>query len=84
MELALALKGGNLEFALVLLKHGAQVTVKGNNNSPPLHLVSICGYGGFAGLLLEHYADVDVQDGHKSLESLSSTAPTRIPETFLG
>ena len=60
--LHVASRAGHVEFARVLVGHGADVNAQGQYKSTPLHLASQRGHVDFAWLLVEHGADVDSQD----------------------
>jgi len=60
--LHVALRGGHVKFARVLLEHGADVNAQDDYKSTPLHVALKDGQVGFARVLLEHGADFNSQD----------------------
>ena len=69
--------GGHLEFAQVLIEHGADVNAKDESKSSPLHLALRGGHVGFAQVLVEHGADVNAQDSQVDAGASSVRRRTR-------
>ena len=58
----------------LLIKHGADVSVKDKTHATSLHVAALCGSFETVRLLLEHGADVTVIDGsHKTPLHLASS-----------
>ena len=60
--LHIAVKNGQEEATKVLLKYGANVNEKGDNNSTPLHLASLYGHSNIMKILIENKADVHAKN----------------------
>ena len=64
--LHLALKGGDVEFAQVLIEQGADVNAEDDSKWTPLHRASDGGHVVFAQMLIEHGANMNAQDNSES------------------
>ena len=59
------LRGGHVEFARLLIQHGADVSAQDNCKWTPLHFASEGGHVQLAWLLIGHGADVNAQNDDK-------------------
>ena len=69
-----ALVKRNVEIALLLLGHGADVNITDANGRGPLNVASESGRYDHVELLLKHHADVNLADAHESSTALSMAA----------
>jgi len=71
----------------LLIKYGADVSVRDKTNSTPLHLAAFSGSSETVRLLLEHGADVTVPDGsHRTPLHLASSrvSATTVDQESMG
>lgn len=61
-----ASRGGHVDFARILLEHGAEANSQDDDKWTPLHIASQGGHAELAELLMEYGADVNTQDNYKS------------------
>ena len=64
--LHVSLRSGHVEFARVLVDHGANMNARDSHKSTPLHLASEGGHVEFARELIELGADINARDDQRS------------------
>ena len=86
----MAVTGGQLKFARMLLKHNAEVNARSDSDSTPLHHAASGGHLELARLLLKHNAEINAEtnvgspNGSTPLQQAASEGHLELVRMLLG